>query len=415
MSVIPEGLPAVATIIMALGVVKMSKANMLVRSLPAVESLGNVSVICTDKTGTLTKNQIIVTAIAHYGDIQQNNVNDPNHLDSHYTPLIYASVLCNNATLDPDHVQQVLGDGTEGALLALDHDFLRLRQTYPKIYEQPFDSDRKLMSTIHKINNINTVYTKGAVEELLKRCNSVCYQDQILVMTDETKTKIMTMANTMMQQGLRVLSFASKKISEIPNQHNINIEYDLSFLGLVGMMDAVREEVKPVILECQKAQIKTVMITGDHQITAVAVAKQLHIFQDNNIVVNGQDLSTMTDTQLQTACAQATVFARVSPKDKLRIVKTYQASGEIVAMTGDGVNDAPALKIANVGVSMGKSGTDVAKAAADLLLLDDNFTTIAKAIREGRRIYQNILKLVMFLVAGNIAEIIVLTLAILLN
>jgi Ca2+-transporting ATPase len=402
---------------MALGVVRMSKENMLVRTLPAVESLGGVSVICTDKTGTLTKNQISTVALANFNDIDKKKYIRTQTLNdfSDYQELVNASVLCNNATYDPDHANQILGDPTEGALLILDKNFLELRKRYIKVYEQPFDSDRKLMSTIHQIDNRYVIYTKGAIEELLKHCTSVYSNNQIIPISESIKIQINESSNHMMFNGLRAIGLAFKPTTQVPQEQNVNVEHELCFLGLVGMIDPIREEVKPVILECQNAGIKTVMITGDHQVTAVAIAKQLNIYRDNSTVINGHDLAAMTDAQLKTAVVNTAVFARVSPKDKLRIVKTYQDNNEVVAMTGDGVNDAPALKAANVGVSMGKTGTDVAKGAADLLLLDDNFTTIAKAVREGRKIYQNILKLIMFLIAGNIAEIIVLTLATLVN
>ncbi len=421
-SVIPEGLPATATIVMALGVQRMAEKNALVRSLPAVETLGGATVICSDKTGTLTQNKMTVTKVAMNGDFLEGNTTSVDKaFEKHkvYLDLVLAAALCNNASLDPDRPGEILGDPTEGALIfltdayGLEQD--NLKENYERLYEQPFDSVRKRMTTVHSMDDGITAYTKGAVDEMLPLCTHILTSHGIRPITDEDKSQIRDLCSGMSEEALRVLGFAKRILKDVPVEDDADLEHDMIFLGAVGMIDPPRKEVIQAVETCHEAGIRTIMITGDHKITAVAIAKQLSIYRQGNTVISGDELQQMTDTQLDAAMKTTTVFARVSPSDKLRIIKSLQRIGEIAAMTGDGVNDAPALKAADIGVAMGKSGTDVAKDAADMLLLDDNFTTIEYAIREGRRIYRNIQKVIQFLLAGNIAEILTLFIATLLN
>lgn len=421
-SVIPEGLPATATIVMALGVQRMAAKNALVRKLPAVETLGSATVICCDKTGTLTQNRMTVTKIAMNGDFEAKKATDIKEAkDKHkiYSELINAAALCNNASLDPDRQGEILGDPTEGALIFLVEelglDYETMEEKYPTLYEQPFDSDRKRMTTVHEMEDGLTAYTKGAVEEMLPLCTQMLTSKGIRKINDEDKAQILSLCQSMSEEALRVLGFAKRAIKEIPEEEDANLEEDLIFLGATGMIDPPRKEVIGAIETCRKAGIRTIMITGDHKTTAVAIARELGILRKNNTIVSGDELHKMTDDQLDKSIKTTTVFARVSPSDKLRIIESLKRVGEVAAMTGDGVNDAPALKAADIGVAMGKSGTDVAKDSADMILLDDNFTTIEYAIREGRRIYRNIQKVIQFLLAGNIAEILTLFVATLLN
>ncbi|WP_338609403.1 calcium-translocating P-type ATPase, PMCA-type [Clostridium baratii] len=422
-SIIPEGLPATATIVMALGVQRMAKQNALVRKLPAVETLGGATVICCDKTGTLTQNKMTATHIAMNGDFEKRKAT-PVHKASKkyanlYSDLIFASALCNNATLDPDNIGEILGDPTEGALIFLAKEFgitqAEFEKQYPREFEQPFDSDRKRMTTIHIIDDEIVAYTKGAVDEMLPLCTKIATNKGIRDITEKDKENILNLCLKMSSDALRILGFAKRTLKSIPEDDDANIEFDLTFIGAVGMIDPPREEVIDAVETCRTAGIRTIMITGDHKVTAMAIAKQLHIYREGNIVISGDELDNMTDDELDKAVVKATVFARVSPSDKLRIIKSLNKIGEVTAMTGDGVNDSPALKSANIGVAMGKSGTDVAKDSADIILMDDNFTTIEYAIMEGRRVYRNIQKVIQFLLAGNIAEILTLFIATLLN
>lgn len=422
-SIIPEGLPATATIVMALGVQRMAKQNALVRKLPAVETLGGATVICCDKTGTLTQNKMTVTHIAMNGDFEKGKAT-PVHEASRkyanlYSDLIFASALCNNATLDPDNIGEILGDPTEGALIFLAKEFgitqAEFEKKYPREFEQPFDSDRKRMTTVHIIDDEIIAYTKGAVDEMLPLCTKIVTNKGIRDITEKDKENILNLCLKMSSDALRILGFAKRTLKSIPEDDDANIEFDLTFIGAVGMIDPPREEVIDAVETCRTAGIRTIMITGDHKVTAMAIAKQLHIYREGNIVISGDELDNMTDDELDKAVVKATVFARVSPSDKLRIIKSLNKIGEVTAMTGDGVNDSPALKSANIGVAMGKSGTDVAKDSADIILMDDNFTTIEYAIMEGRRVYRNIQKVIQFLLAGNIAEILTLFIATLLN
>ena len=420
-SIIPEGLPATATIIMALGVQRMAKEHALIKNLPAVETLGNATVICSDKTGTLTLNKMTVTHLANGDDFLNKKILKVQKAvknNNAYKDLMYAASLCNDASLSPASPEEIIGDPTEGALIPLAQDFgysvSSLRKEYPRLGEYPFDSIRKRMSTIHEINNEYVAYIKGALDELLPLCDSIATSNGVKKLTKTDKENILALSHKMSDQALRVLGFASRTILNLP-QENENIEQHLVFLGAVGMIDPARDEVKASIKMARKAGIKTIMITGDHKNTAVAIAKDLGIYANGNTVISGTELNEMTDSELDQAVKSTTVFARVSPNDKLRIIQSLKRNEEVVAMTGDGVNDSPALKAANIGVAMGISGTDVAKDVSDMILLNDSFTTITAAIKEGRKVYRNIQKVIQFLLVGNIAEITTLFIATLFN
>ena len=420
-SIIPEGLPATSTIIMALGVQRMAKKNALVKSLPAVETLGSATVVCCDKTGTLTLNKMTVTHLAVGDDFLQGVTTKAEELSKKYDRSVYqdllsGAALCINAKKDPDNPGNILGDPTEGALVYLAEKFGIDTEDYedahPRAFEQPFDSDRKRMSVLNRMEGGLTVYTKGAVDEMLPLCTKYRTASGVREMTDADREQILKVCNGMSAEALRVLGFAVRSVSEVPEDEGCDLEQDMTFVGVVGMIDPPRKEVIQAVETCHTAGIRVVMITGDHKVTAMAIAKQLHIFREGNTVISGQELDEMTDEQLDEAVKTCVVFARVSPSDKLRIIQSLKRTGEVAAMTGDGVNDSPALKEADIGVAMGITGTDVAKDAADVILLDDNFTTIEYAIREGRRVYRNIQKVIQFLVAGNIAEILILLLAV---
>lgn len=421
-SIIPEGLPATATIVMALGVQRMAKRNALIRKLPAVETLGGATVICSDKTGTLTLNKMNVTHIAVNGDFERGETTplaEASH--SHpavYRELVYAGALCNDASLDPDRAGEIIGDPTEGALIYLaqsfgiDHE--ALEDEYPRLFEQPFDSDRKRMTTVHEMNGSITAYTKGAVDEMLPLCSHLLTSQGVRPMTEDDRKNVLALCHTMSMQALRVLGFALRVLEAVPDE-GADVESGLTFVGVTGMIDPPRREVADAVRTCRAAGIRTIMITGDHKVTALAIAQELSIWQEGDTVLSGDELDALDDGQLDKMVKNATVFARVSPADKLRIIQALRRTGEVAAMTGDGVNDSPALKAADIGVAMGVTGTDVAKDAADMILLDDSFTTIAYAIKEGRRVYRNIQKVIQFLLAGNIAEIVTLFLATVFN
>ena len=427
-SIIPEGLPATSTIIMALGVQRMAKKNALVKSLPAVETLGSATVVCCDKTGTLTLNKMTVTHVALAGDFEEGVATPVDALAAKFGKEIYgdivaASALCVNAKKDPDNPGNILGDPTEGALVYFAEKFgvdsEKFEDENPRMFEQPFDSDRKRMTVINEMKAEKeggapklVAYTKGAVDEMLPLCTKFQAADGVRDMTDADREKILALCNKMSSDALRVLGFAKKEWSAVPEEESADVEYDMTFIGVTGMIDPPRKEVIKAVETCHEAGIRVIMITGDHKVTAMAIAKQLHIFREGNTVISGSELDDMTDEQLDEAVKTCVVFARVSPSDKLRIIQSLKRTGEVAAMTGDGVNDSPALKEADIGVAMGITGTDVAKDAADMILLDDNFTTIEYAIREGRRVYRNIQKVIQFLVAGNIAEILILLLAV---
>ena len=412
---IPEGLPAVSTIVLAVGVQRMVKKNAIIKNLPSVETLGSASVICSDKTGTLTQNKMTVQKIFINNNI--TSVADVKSTNSELKLLIQAGMLCNDTKIGENNV--LTGDPTETALVDLGFT-LGFNQTVydisPRIEEIPFDSDRKLMTTVHKIENKYIVYTKGAVDELLKRCNSYIINNEIKNDLDNYKQHISTHNENMAKNALRVLAIAYKELNNKPSKEDLmNLENNLTFIGMVGMIDPPREEAKEAVKKCKSAGIKPVMITGDHKITASAIAKQLGILGNDTEAITGSELEEMSQEELEKNVQNYSVYARVSPEHKVRIVKAWQKNGHIVAMTGDGVNDAPALKTADIGCAMGIVGTDVSKEAADVILTDDNFATVVSAVEEGRRIYDNILKAVQFLLSSNIGEIITLFMAIMLT
>ncbi len=411
---IPEGLPAVFTIVLAIGVQRMVKRNAIVKKLPAVETLGSASVICSDKTGTLTQNKMTVEKVFCDGNLV--NLEDSADMID-IKKLVYASMLCNDTKISEDH--KLTGDPTETALvdMAFKLDFdPSVYGIFPRVAEIPFDSDRKLMTTVHEENGKYVVYTKGGVDELLANCNSYILEGDIKTDLEEYKEIIRRYNMEMAQNALRVLAMAYKVLDHKPTAEEIKeLESNLTYIGMVGMIDPPRLEVKDAVQECKEAGIKTVMITGDHKITAIAIAKSLGILENDDEAITGTELEEMSDEDLIKNVRKYSVYARVSPEHKVRIVKAWQANGEIVAMTGDGVNDAPSLKIADIGCAMGVVGTDVAKEAADVILTDDNFATVVSAVEEGRRIYDNILKAIQFLLSSNIGEIVVLFLAILIT
>ncbi len=342
-SIIPEGLPATATIVMALGVKRMVKENALIRKLPAVETLGSSTVICSDKTGTLTQNRMTVTNLAVEADIKFGRTVELKDLSEtekqNYKEIVFAGALCNDASLDPDKKNEILGDPTEGALIFLAQDFgidqEEFEEEYNREYEMPFDSDRKRMSTVHKINGEIISYTKGAVDEMLPLCTRILTADGERDITDEDKERIIELSISMSKRALRVLGFAKRKLKEIPEEEDEDIEYDLTFIGMCGMIDPPRQEVKKAIKTCKNAGIRTVMITGDHLITAIAIAKDLGIWQEGNNGIVGEELDDMPDEELDKVVKNTAVFARVSPSHKLRIIQSLKRIGEIAAMTGD--------------------------------------------------------------------------------
>ena len=411
---IPEGLPAVFTIVLAIGVQRMVKRNAIVKKLPAVETLGSASVICSDKTGTLTQNKMTVEKVFCDGNLV-NLEESADMID--IQKLVYASMLCNDTKISED--DKLTGDPTETALvdMAFKLDFdPSVYGMFPRVAEIPFDSDRKLMTTVHEENGNYVVYTKGGVDELLANCSSYILEGDIKTDLEEYKEIIRKYNIEMAQNALRVLAMAYKVLDHKPTAEEIKeLESNLTYIGMVGMIDPPRLEVKDAVQECKEAGIKTVMITGDHKITAIAIAKSLGILENDDEAITGTELEEMSDEELIRNVRKYSVYARVSPEHKVRIVKAWQANGETVAMTGDGVNDAPSLKIADIGCAMGVVGTDVAKEAADVILTDDNFATVVSAVEEGRRIYDNILKAIQFLLSSNIGEIVVLFLAILIT
>ncbi len=410
---IPEGLPAIVSIVLAIGVQRMIKQNVIIRKLPAVEALGSVTIICSDKTGTLTQNKMTVTHF--YSDNTYDRLESLNVNNDAQRLLLENMVLCNDASYNNE---SQTGDPTEIALLVAGTTFNMQKDHLEKIHERvkevPFDSDRKMMSTVHMYNESYYSMTKGAIDKLLPRCTHIFKNGKIEILTDSDKNQILEAAGSMSQEALRVLSFAFKQYDS--NDVDINhLEENLIFIGLVGMIDPPRTEVKDSIKECKKAGIRTVMITGDHKDTAFAIAKELGIAEEISEIMIGTELDNVSDTELASKINHLNVFARVSPEHKVKIVKALRAKGNIVSMTGDGVNDAPSLKQADVGVAMGITGTDVAKGAADVVLTDDNFSSIVKAVEEGRNIYRNIKKSILFLLSCNFGEIIALFLAILLG
>ena len=414
---IPEGLPAVSTIVLAIGVQRMVKKNAIVKKLPAVETLGSATVICSDKTGTLTQNKMTVEKIYYDNKVFEVKDFKRDLCDEDLNKLIYASMLCNDTKITES--DKLAGDPTETALVdlgfKLDYEGTLYGQ-YPRVQEIPFDSDRKLMTTVNESNGKYIVYTKGGVDELLARCTKYIINGEIKNDLKEFKERIKEVNNEMASSALRVLAMAYKELDHKPTNEEMNsMESDLIYIGMVGMIDPPRLEVKDAVAKCKKAGIKTVMITGDHKVTAIAIAKTLGILENEDEAITGLELEEMSQEELEKNVRKYSVYARVSPEHKVRIVKAWQANGEIVAMTGDGVNDAPSLKIADIGCAMGVVGTDVAKEAADVILTDDNFATVVSAVEEGRRIYDNILKAIQFLLSSNIGEIVTLFVAILIT
>ncbi|MEK5482658.1 MULTISPECIES: cation-translocating P-type ATPase [unclassified Viridibacillus] len=402
---IPEALSSIVTIVLAFGTQKMAKENAIIRKLYAVESLGSVSVICSDKTGTLTQNKMIVQQV--YVDqkvISHNQLHTENEIEK---DLILKAILCNNA-LERD--QKEIGDPTEIALVKLGKQYnldeLIVRDKFPRTAEIPFDSDRKLMSTVNHINQQNVLITKGALDVLLAKIVKIKTSQGIIDITAAHRKKIEEVNRSFSMNGLRVLAIAYKEIRKNQTIH-ASVENDLTFLGLVAMMDPPREESKEAVENCIKAGIKPVMITGDHKITATAIAKQIGILNDPSEAIEGYEIEELTDQQLQEKVPDISVYARVTPEHKIRIVKAWQEKGNVVAMTGDGVNDGPALKQADIGVAMGITGTEVAKDASSMILTDDNFSTIVKAISNGRSMYTNIKNAILFLLSGNAGAIFV--------
>ncbi len=395
---IPEGLPAIVTIMLSIGVTKLAKKNVIIRKLPAVETLGSSSVICSDKTGTLTQNQMQVVDIFNIG--QQ---------DKRFT--LQLGTMCTDCNVEKTKGKiRIIGDPTEIAIVDAairnGDDKKTLYEKRERIQDIPFDSNRKLMTTIHRNKNEYRIITKGAPDVLLKRCNKYYEDGKIKDMTTIMQSFIQQNNEKMAQKALRVIAVAYADVFSIPNKSKSeDIEKDLIFVGLIGMIDPPREGVKEAINTCKKAGIQTVMITGDHIATAEAIARELGILEETDLAITGSQLDKIPQNVLERDIEKYRVFARVSPEHKVRIVKAYRHTGAVVAMTGDGVNDAPALKNANIGISMGLNGTDVAKNASDMILTDDNFVTIVEAVKQGRNIFDNIIKAIHFLIATNIAEI----------
>ena len=405
-SAIPEGLPAIVTIVRSMGVQRMVKKNALIRRLPAVETLGGASVICSDKTGTLTQNRMTLTKAWAVGMDEPELISNSNS-ERIKMLLKCATLCCDGSVVFEAEQEQHIGDPTETAIVLAAHKNgmpkEELNKQYPRLAEIPFDSDRKLMSTVNEIDGKKIVIVKGAFDMMAQRC----------VKGDLEKAKALT--ESMSADALRVLAVAFKEIDELPAVATSDeLENGLTFLGLVGMIDPPRPEAKAAVEICRRAGIKPVMITGDHVVTASAIARELGILLEGDLAITGAELDAMSDRELDEQVEHISVYARVSPENKIRIVKAWQRKGQVVSMTGDGVNDAPALKAADIGCAMGITGTDVAKGAADMTLTDDNFATIVDAVREGRGIYANIKKVVGFLLGTNIGEVITVFLAMLL-
>lgn len=402
---IPEALSSIVTIGLAIGTQKMAKENAIIKNLRAVEGLGCVSVICSDKTGTLTQNRMTVKKAYANGKVWEPEEAKGN--DKAMGGLVAESVLCNDGAINGE---TAVGDPTETALLSfcrtIGGDENKVREEFPRLQEIPFDSDRKLMSTLHFRNNRYEMLIKGAPDVLLARCTSVEQNGEVLPLTDEIRSAIVDQNRDFSSQGLRVLAFAKKVLSE-NRPLTLEDENDLIFTGLIAMMDPPRVESAPAVADCRRAGIRPVMITGDHKITASAIAREIGILQDGDRAVEGSELEKMTDEELRNEVEHISVYARVSPEHKIRIVRAWQDRGHVAAMTGDGVNDAPALKQADIGIAMGITGTEVSKDAASMILTDDNFATIVKAVANGRNVYTNIKNSIQFLLSGNLAGILV--------
>ncbi|MBQ4091366.1 MAG: cation-translocating P-type ATPase [Clostridia bacterium] len=401
---IPEGLATVVTIVLSIGVTNMSKRNAIIRKLTAVETLGCTQIICSDKTGTLTQNKM--TVVDHYGD--------------HEKLLANAMSLCSDAEFD-EEAKTAIGEPTEAALVnyaeSLELSKNVQKNVFVRVGEVPFDSGRKMMSTVHRTADGTLVqFTKGAPDELLKRCTKALVGGEVVELTDAIRADILAANKAMADKALRVLAAAKKDLDAEPAEYTSEaVECDLCFVGLVGMIDPVRPEVKPAIDECRSAGIRPIMITGDHKDTAIAIALQLGIITDKAEAITGAELDEISDEEFETAVEKYSVYARVQPEHKTRIVNAWRKKGMITAMTGDGVNDAPSIKNADIGVGMGITGTDVTKNVADMILADDNFATIVSAVGEGRRIYDNIRKAIQFLLASNLSEVLAIFFATLLG
>ncbi len=432
---IPEGLPAVSTIVLAIGVQRLAKRNAIVRNLPSVETLGSTTVICSDKTGTLTQNRMTVTSIYSCGSVRTlpgfagaagTELAAGERTESTLSPaeklLIRSAVLANDTEISGEEGrEQTLGDPTETALADLGLKFgidkEELDKSLPRVAEIPFDSQRKLMTTVHRLPEGGfLVAAKGGLDELLECCTRIECIGGTRPLENKDKENAARANLEMAGQALRVLAMGYAHIDSVPEEISPeSIEKDLIFLGMTGMIDPPREEAKAAVAKCRAAGIRPVMITGDHLITAEAIAQSLGIMKDGDKALSGDEIGQMTDNQLRKAAEHTSVFARVAPEHKMRIVKAYKQNGNVVAMTGDGVNDAPALKFADIGVAMGITGTDVSKEAADVVLADDNFATIVSAVGEGRRIYDNLMKSIQFMLSTNLGEILVLFIAVLCN
>jgi P-type Ca2+ transporter type 2C len=419
-AVVPEGLPAVITITLAMGTQRMVKRQALIRKLPAVETLGGVTIICSDKTGTLTQNKMVVqqvaTLTAEYqiggegyiptGEFQFKGKSIDPLADPALRGLLWGCALCNDAVLQyTDNQWQILGDPTEGALLVLARKagVDATAQSYPRLQEYPFDSDRQRMSIICEQDSSYVLFAKGSPEVILARSTHTLVEDRQIELTEQDRQTILTQNARLASQGLRALGFAYRHFSHLPDENNA--ESELIWVGLVGMLDAPRPEVRAAVATCKSAGIRTMMITGDHPLTARAIASDLGIAETQCQVVSGNEIAQMDEITLGQTIQSVNVYARVAPEHKLRIVKALQQQGELVAMTGDGVNDAPALKQADIGVAMGITGTDVSKEASDMVLLDDNFTSIVAAVEEGRIVYSNIRRFIKYILGSNIGEI----------
>jgi len=430
---VPEALPAIVTGTLAIGMYIMAKHNALIRRMSAVETLGCTQVICSDKTGTLTKGEMTVVQLFVSGRtikvsgagyepkgefFECEKVIEP---DRAIQLLLEAGSLCNDAQLvSTDEGWALAGDATEGALVVAARkagiDEVKLRKTNPRVFEVPFSSERKKMTTVHKTPDGSLVaHMKGAVEVVLDSCSKILLDGEEVLLSKELKSKVLTTNNEMAANGLRVLAVAYRKVNQEEYTDAEKLERDFTLIGLFGMMDPPREDAIEAIKVCKQVQIKPVMITGDHRQTAVAVAKSMKIYEEGDIVLTGQELEGIDETKLSDMCEKVTVYARVSPLDKLKIVRAWKRRGKVVAMTGDGVNDAPALKQADIGIAMGITGTEVSKEAADMVLSDDNFATIVKAIEMGRWIYDNIKKFLLYLLESNIVEVATMAILVLLG
>ena len=417
---IPEGLPAVVTTVLALGMQRMVKRHAIMKRLSAVETLGSTTVICSDKTGTLTQNKMTVQSI--YMDALAFEVTGTGYAFAgevvgappHSEWLYRAASLCNDADIEDE---KCIGDPTEGALVVLAQkggiDYKTLRKSHPRVDEFPFDSDRKLMSTVHIIDEARVMLTKGATDELLARCETIYTGGETKPLTEDIKKAILDQNNQYASNALRVIGYAMKNVSD--SEKAVDSEHGMTFIGMSGMIDPPREEAIKAIETCKKAGIRVIMITGDHITTATAIAKRMGLIEEASSAIEGAEINALDEAGLIEMLKHKSVFARVSPEHKVRLVKALKANREVVAMTGDGVNDAPALKAADIGVAMGIAGTDVSKEAADMILTDDNFASIVSAVEEGRIIYSNIRKFVGFLLSCNIGEILIILIAMVAN